>query len=75
MSDLSCDHDLTPASLCEEWVAFSTQNSCELDFDNLNKFEGALRTKSRKIPTSRRAVTTVKGRGPKMYTKEDVSSM
>ena len=76
MGDISREYSLDPSNLCNEWVAFSTQNNdCNLDSENLERFEASLRTKSRKTPLSRRTVSKTREGGQKMFTKDDLGSM
>ncbi len=76
MSELSHDYHLDPAALCNEWVAFATQNGdCELEFSNLERFDIALRAQSRKTPVSRRGVAKTRRGMAKMHTKDDLASM
>ncbi len=76
MSELSHDYNLDPAALCNEWVAFATQNgNCELEFSNLERFDIALRAQSRRTPGPRRGGAKTKGGVAKMHTKDDLASM
>ncbi|XP_064393232.1 DNA polymerase alpha subunit B-like isoform X2 [Halichondria panicea] len=76
LSELSHDYNLDPAALCNEWVAFATQNgNCELEFSNLERFDIALRAQSRRTPGPRRGGAKTKGGVAKMHTKDDLASI
>lgn len=73
-------YNVEAAKLCDEWVAYSAQNGdCELVPENIDKFETSLHIKSKQTPTSRRAVSKIKGRGRGdgtfMYTQENVHEL
>ena len=80
MQEVGHDHHLDAAELCNEWVAYSAQNDdCDLNTENIDKFENLLHVKSRQTPTSRRAVSRTKagtrGDGVRIYTKEDLGEL
>lgn len=57
MLEIGLSLSYSAEKLCNEWVAFSTRKSCELDLDSLDQLEAHLQKAARKTPGSRRNVT------------------
>ena len=79
VQDVGRQYHFDAAQLCNEWVAYAAaHNDCELEVENIEKWENTLHVKSWQTPTSRRAVSkTTRGRGEgvKMYSQEDLGDL
>ena len=78
VQEIGHQYHLDANQLCDEWVAYSAQNNdCELAEENIEKWENTLHVKSRQTPTSRKAVSKIRGRGDAgtMYTQDDLDDM
>ena len=77
VQEVGHQYQLDAAELCDEWVAYSKKNNdCDLNSENVDKFENVLHARNRQTPTSRKAVSRTKGRarddGMIMFTQDDL---
>lgn len=71
MHEIGIKYDLDAAGLCNDWVAFSTQNGdCKMETEFMDRWEGHLHSSRKKTPLSRHAVSKT-GNGV-MYTGENL---
>ena len=66
----------SPGELCDQWVAYSTQQQdCALELEALEKWEAQLHASSRRTPSAKRSVSKTKAGPPVMYTSDNISDL
>ena len=79
MIEIGNQHRFDAEKLCNEWIAFSKRNECELEPSSLEKWESHL--SRRRTPVSRSAASKKKGTstarygGMTTYSEENLDSL
>ena len=74
MLEIGIKYQFDAAELFNHWMAFSAKNGdCDMDTENMDRWEGSLSSCSKKTPLSRRTVSKT-GNGV-MYTGDNLAEL